>query len=196
MKRSTIAFIVILLSAITTTTAQKVKQRIITDSDRKFVYTDTGGVTQSYTGYFGSNFTYPTLKTINGEVLNAEFFKGKTVVMNFWFVACKPCVEEMPALNRIYDKYRSDSVVFVAITFDDEAKIKNFLQSNHFSFSIASLTQQEIAKYKQVMFYPLTLIMDEQTTIRFALFGRPGGKKNMEELYELLDARMQSVLHN
>ena len=49
---------------------------------------------------------------MNGNSYSLGILKGKVVVINFWFVECKPCVIEMPELNEIVEKYKSEEVVF------------------------------------------------------------------------------------
>jgi thiol-disulfide isomerase/thioredoxin len=87
---------------------QSKNQRIITDNKKKFIYTDTGGVTRSYISHFGDTLALPELKTIKGKTILPGDLTGKTVFYNFWFVACRPCVAEIPALNRLAGKYQPD----------------------------------------------------------------------------------------
>lgn len=173
---------------------QKGKQKIITDNDRQFIYTKEGGVTQSYISYFGSRYDLPELKTIDGKLLDDKFFKGKTVVLNFWFTACKPCIAEIPSLNSLYKRYESDSIVFIGITFDDTLRIKKFLETTDFRFRIASLTQEAISTFKKISFYPLTIILNKHGIIRYVIFGRPEGKKQEEEIFGLLDNKLESII--
>ena len=42
-------------------------------------------------------------KDILGNTYTPEDIKGKVVVINFWFMSCAPCIEEMPELNKIVD---------------------------------------------------------------------------------------------
>lgn len=43
---------------------------------------------------------------INGNEYSLESLKGKIIVLNFWFVECKPCVQEMPELNELVEIYK------------------------------------------------------------------------------------------
>jgi hypothetical protein len=38
---------------------------------------------------------------LTGEAWSSERLQGRTVVLNFWFTGCGPCVAEIPELNRV-----------------------------------------------------------------------------------------------
>src|ERR1044071_5187610 len=79
--------------------AQNTKPRSFTDNGKKYLYTDTGGVTASYITHFGDKFSVDSFTTPGGLILTMSA-QPQVTVYNFWFVACKPCVAEIPALNR------------------------------------------------------------------------------------------------
>lgn len=175
-------------------TGQTKKQRVVFDNDKKFLYSDSAGVTQSYIAYFGDTFPVPDLTTIDGRTINQADLKGKTVIYNFWFVSCRPCVAEIPALNRLVKEYQSDTTLFVAVTFDKEDRIKEFLEKHEFTFQISSLGQAEIDKIKKISFYPFTAIVTKEGKLSFALFSRSIGKNPEEEIFNLLDKQIKKVL--
>jgi peroxiredoxin len=170
------------------------KQRVVVDNNKKFLYSDTTGVTQSYIAYFGNTFPVPDLTTIDDKTINQADLKGKTVIYNFWFVSCRPCVAEIPALNRLVKKHRSDTTLFIAVTFDNEDRIKEFLQKHEFTFQIVSLRQTEIDTIKKISFYPFTAIVTKEGKLSFALFSRPIGKNPEEEIFNLLDKQIEKAL--
>jgi peroxiredoxin len=53
-------------------------------------------------------------------------WRGTLLVVNFWATWCAPCVEEMPALNRVRDEYRSRGVEVIGIGIDSTDKIRAF----------------------------------------------------------------------
>lgn len=68
-------------------------------------------------------FTYP-----DGRPVSREYFRGKTVFINFWATWCKPCVAEMPSLQRMVNKLAADSLVFLFASDEDAEEIVRFQQ--------------------------------------------------------------------
>jgi thiol-disulfide isomerase/thioredoxin len=49
--------------------------------------------------------------------------RGKVVVVDVWFFACKPCKEEgIPNLVKLHDKYAKDGLVAVTVQVDENPK--------------------------------------------------------------------------
>jgi thiol-disulfide isomerase/thioredoxin len=53
-------------------------------------------------------------------------FQGKVVVINFWATWCVPCREEMPAFERLNDRWQARGVQFVGLSDDDPGKVRRF----------------------------------------------------------------------
>ena len=53
---------------------------------------------------------------VSGETLDLRTLRGHVVVLNFWAPDCPSCVEELPALENLYNKYQSRGLVIIGIT--------------------------------------------------------------------------------
>lgn len=84
---------------------------------------------------FSSNnsedFTYlnkpiPAIKseTIDGESWLIEDHLGKVIVINFWATWCEPCMDKIPKLKSVIEKYKEqENIYFVNVSFDDDKEI-------------------------------------------------------------------------
>ncbi len=53
-----------------------------------------------------------------GKVFGFEEFSGKAVLLNLWATWCAPCLEEMPALDRLQAALGGDTFQVVALSVD------------------------------------------------------------------------------
>src|SRR4051812_48218930 len=63
-----------------------------------------------------------TLRTMNGPNLRLGEQRGRVVMVNFWATWCGPCRQEMPQLDRLYQKYRASGFVLLGVNVDDDAR--------------------------------------------------------------------------
>lgn len=192
MRNSSVCLLVAF--AATLFTSAQDDSRVITDNGIKFYYNKQQGITPSYIAYFGKLFSHQDLRTLRGDTLYKKSLNTKVVVYNFWFTRCQPCIAEMPALNKLVDLFPSDSVVFVAISFDDSSTLRKFLEKSTFRFQQVSLPQSLIWTMKKLSYYPITFIINRQQEIHYVLFGRVGGQNPAAELTSLLESKIREAL--
>ncbi len=105
-------------------------------------------------------------KDLDDKNVKLSNLKGKVVVLKFWFTQCKPCLLEMPELNKmIEEKYKNNKdVVFISICLDDKAAIKKLLEKHPFSYSTL-YNMQEVADKYNVAAYPTHMVIDKSGII-------------------------------
>lgn len=102
---------------------------------------------------------------LNGNEISSENTKGKVVVLNFWFTACKPCVAEIPELNEVYEKYKDNTeVVFAAVTFDNEKVVQPFLKKFPLHYPVVA-NANDICDSFKIMGYPTNIVLDKKGNI-------------------------------
>jgi cytochrome c biogenesis protein CcmG/thiol:disulfide interchange protein DsbE len=68
------------------------------------------------TGTVGKPAPAFTLQRLDGSgVVTLADFSGKVVVVNFFASWCLPCLQENPALVRVYERYRASDVVILGV---------------------------------------------------------------------------------
>lgn len=120
--------------------------------------------------------------------------KNKPTFVNFWFTSCPPCIEEMPALNELKEKYK-DKINFVSITFDTKEKVEKFLTKYKFDFTHI-VGEKEFTKSLGFVGYPKTFLLDKNKIIK-SIEGSLPPKEN-ETAYkvqmELMEKKLEKLL--
>jgi peroxiredoxin len=123
---------------------------------------------------------------ILGNSYSLESLKGKVIVINFWFIECKPCVMEMPELNELVAKFKGEDVVFLGFATNDKSKIESFLKTKTFNYSIIA-GSGEIAKTYNVNSFPTHLIIDKNSIVSYSAIGLgPNTLQEIESTIQLL----------
>jgi peroxiredoxin len=74
-------------------------------------------------------------QTLEGQPFKLSELRGKVVLLDFWATWCGPCVAELPAVKKIYEKYKDDGFTVVGISFDrDAAAAKKFVSERQLSW--------------------------------------------------------------
>ena len=94
-------------------------------------------------------------------------YKKKVMVLDFWFTTCAPCLYTMPHLNDLAETYKNDNIVFVAITFEDQNTVEEFLQKKKLSAMVGIDTSYTQINNFQVGSYPHTFLIDADGILRW-----------------------------
>ena len=122
---------------------------------------------------------------LNGKKISSKEYKGKVIVLNFWFTGCGPCKQEIPDLNELVKKYKNKNVVFLACALDDDKELlKKYLKQNPFSYDIVPDAHKIVEEYK-VSVYPTHIIVNKDGNIITRIIG--GGKDIKSSLSNIID---------
>ena len=99
--------------------------------------------------------------------------KGKIFIVHFWATWCPPCVEEIPALSRFWDKYRTrEDVNLYAISVDKDWKtIDDFMAKNPSKITLFLDPGAATAKRFGTTQYPETYIINDKGRVLFRVQG-------------------------
>ncbi|MFL5788607.1 MAG: TlpA family protein disulfide reductase, partial [Flavisolibacter sp.] len=111
-----------------------------------------------------------SFRDINNKLWDLQTLKGKTIVLNFWFTNCDPCLREIPFLNKIVEDNNSNNIVFIAISYSDK---KSIIHSNHkFPFKYHLIPNQlKYISQLQISEYPTSIIVNGSGLIKYVSVG-------------------------
>lgn len=105
--------------------------------------------------------------SVDGGAVRLSSLKGRVVLVNFWATWCSPCVQEMPVLADLYQKYKDRGLEILAISVDEEAarhKVGRFVKEHGLNFPV--LYDNGVAELYKVGSYPTSLLIDREGTVR------------------------------
>jgi len=97
---------------------------------------------------------------------------GQVVLINFWATWCPPCLEEMPAMERLYRQHRDGGFTLVAVSVDADSKlVAPFLMARKFSFPVALDPSMHMANTYGVRALPSSFIVARDGTLAALAIG-------------------------
>src|SRR5689334_10314983 len=77
-----------------------------------------------------------SLPGIDGQTYDLSQLRGKIVLVTFWSTRCNICHSEMPKMNSLAARFKSQNVVFLGLTMENDQKVAAYLKSTPFDFTI------------------------------------------------------------
>jgi peroxiredoxin len=77
-----------------------------------------------------------TLTDLEGKTWHLQDLRGKVVLVNFWATWCPPCRKEMPDLDALYNKFKDQGFVVLAISDEEAAKVAPFIAERKISYPV------------------------------------------------------------
>ncbi len=113
-----------------------------------------------------------TLVDTKGKTWALSDLKGKVVFVNFWASWCKPCVEEMPSMQKVNEVMASNQFVMLSILNNDQpAMADSMIARVGATFPVLIDPTSYIARAYGVTGVPETYIIDKQGVLREKFIG-------------------------
>jgi peroxiredoxin len=117
-----------------------------------------------------------TLHAADGHNLRLQELRGQVVLVNFWATWCGPCREEMPQLNRLYEKYRGSGFTLLGVSVDDDANNAVAVARRlGVSFPVLLDTDKTVSKLYDLATMPSTVLIDRDGRVRYLNRGYHAG---------------------
>jgi peroxiredoxin len=123
-----------------------------------------------------------TLRTTDGQNLRLNEQRGRVVLVNFWATWCGPCKQEMPHLNRLYEKYRASGFVLLGVNVDEDPRqALGLAQRMGLKFPVLLDGDKKVSKLYDLGSMPSTVVIDRDGRVRHIHLGY---REGLEDTYE------------
>lgn len=138
---------------------------------------------------FNESDPLPDLSTfdLSGDLPDLE---GKVVLLDFWASWCAPCKASFPKMDEIYQEYKDQGFVILAVSVDNTEKAyRSFADKSGVTFPLVHDQAKKLVKTAEIEAMPTSFMIDKQGVIRAVHKGYEGNKtiaKYREEIENLL----------
>jgi len=113
-----------------------------------------------------------TIATATGQTFRLSAQRGRPVFINFWATWCPPCLEEMPALEKLWRKQKDAGFVMLAVTVDANPKLATpFIEKHGFTFTVGLDPKMELANTYGVRALPSSFVVDRDGRLTAVAIG-------------------------
>lgn len=110
--------------------------------------------------------------TLQGEELVLKQMTGKIVVLDFWATWCPTCRESVGELKELSRKYRSDKVVLISISADEnEAAWRDFVAKKKMEWPQYRDADNKLTKSFGIHAFPTYMVIDGDGVIKQRIVG-------------------------
>jgi len=123
---------------------------------------------------FGQTTTHTVsfeITDLTGASIKIPDPQGRLVVVNFWSVYCRVCVQEIPELNKLSVGYPGGDVLFVSVASDTKEEIKDFINLHDFVFNQARTDKRSFIDLSKLITgniaLPFTAVIDSNGKVLY-----------------------------
>lgn len=113
------------------------------------------------------------LPDVNGKKYSLSDSKGKVILINFWATWCGPCKAEMPSLNNLFNTFKDEGFVVLAVSVDSSEKpVLAFLKDKAITLPVLMDKEQDVYFDQYgVLGLPTSFLIDRDGIVRELIRG-------------------------
>ena len=129
-----------------------------------------------------------TLKSLAGNNLRLQEYRGQVVLINFWASWCGPCRQEMPLLDRLHHRYEDTGFAVLGVNVEGETgPAQEIVDKTKVTFPILIDDGQKVSQMYDLKAMPSTVVVDRDGVIRYIHLGyKPGDEGKYVEVVKQL----------
>jgi peroxiredoxin len=142
-----------------------------------------------------ADFSLPNLQ---GRTITLSSLKGKVVFLNVWATWCQPCIDEMPTIQRLYDRLQPHGLEVLTVSLDPLGPqiVEPFLKRYGLSFPVLLDVRSQLQRLYGTTGVPESFIIDKAGRLVEKVVGpRDWSHPNMLNMFQQLMAAPSPTNH-
>ena len=102
------------------------------------------------------------LPDMNGKVHSLSDYRGKWVIVNYWATWCTSCQEDIPELEKFYERHKDRDAVVLGVNWEDikTSWLRDFTDSMSMHYPILRSTPDPQTPFGVIMVLPTTFVLN------------------------------------
>lgn len=126
---------------------------------------------------------------LDGKKLALKELRGQSVLVAFWATSCKPCIEELPDLIKLYGDLhpRGFELIAVAMPYDPPLTVQTFVREKKVPYPVALDVEGKVVRaFDGVPHVPMAFILDANGKIAY----QQAGKLDIARARRIIEANL------
>jgi cytochrome c biogenesis protein CcmG, thiol:disulfide interchange protein DsbE len=143
--------------------------------------------TSAYVTKIGAAAPAYSAQQMDGTPVSLADHRGDVVLLNVWATWCKPCREEIPALDSLHREFSERGLVVAGVSIDvitDTGRIAGFARDLGASYALWLDPDDRVSSTFRAIGVPSTYLVDREGVLRWTHMGA----------VKATDARLRAVL--
>ncbi len=126
---------------------------------------------------------------LQGNTRRLSDYRGKVVVLDFWYRGCGPCIRAMPQLKELVEQFGNRPVVLLGMNTDSDPQNASYIASK-MKLNYPTLLATNVVAQLEIEAFPTLVILDQRGAIRLRHVGYTA------KLKETLAKEINALLRN
>lgn len=108
------------------------------------------------------------VKDMNGAEVKLSDFRGRPLIVNFWFIDCPPCRKEVPAFVDLVNKYGDKGFTILGLSVQDSPEAMRAFAEEYkvnYPLFVAQGRDDITAAYRATFAYPVSWFIKADGTV-------------------------------
>lgn len=135
--------------------------------------------------YSQQDFPAVNVKNLAGETISTTSFneKDKLYVFSFWATWCSPCIQELEAINEVYEDWKTQlNIEVIAVATDDsrtQKRVKPLVNGKGWNYTILLDANQDLKRKLSIANIPYLIIVKNNKIVFIQNGHTPGAEEEL-----------------
>lgn len=128
-----------------------------------------------------------TLNLLDGGTFTLSKQRGKGVLINFWATTCPYCIDEMPAIEKQYQKYKDKGLVVIGVdTGEGKVMVQGYVNRLGVTYPIGMDETLEVTKLYRTGPLPRSIFVGPDGKVKNIILGEMNERMIEENIQKIL----------